>query len=450
MGSNRFYIGIASRVVALTLTITMISWVLSHTHWHVTPVVLVAAALGQVALLTNFATQWSREVTRLLDALSFDDASVNCSALYDDSSFHELSLAITRLLERLRAGRAEREAQSQYFHVLVAHVPIALVSVDQRGTVQLLNMAARRLFEGPCVAVSQFTRYGEVFAVGMEALNPGSSAIVRMERNSEALQLKAAATELAIGGTRRRLISLQNIETELTAQELAAWQTVIRVMTHEVMNSLTPISSLATTARGLISEVRARLATDDPNKAALVDAGEALDILAQRSAGLLRFVQNHRRLAKRIVAKIELVPLRRAFARLQRLLAGELRERDVELTLTVTPEGLEISVDPELLDQALLNLMRNSLEALRDRGGAGRIAVTAYRDVDSRVVIAVADDGPGVPQSLRQKVFVPFFTTKRQGSGVGLTLVRQIMALHGGVIGISETPGGGATIKLRF
>ena len=450
MGSNRFYIGIASRVVALTLTITMISWVISHTHWYVTTVVLVAAALGQVVMLINFATQWSREVTRLLDALSFDDTSGNCSALHGDSSFHELSLAITRLLERLRAGRAEREAQSQYFHVLVAHVPIALVSVDQRGTVQLLNMAARRLFEGPCVAVSQFARYGEVFATGMEALNPGSSAILRMERNSEVLQLKAAATELAIGGARRRLISLQNIETELTAQELAAWQAVIRVMTHEVMNSLTPISSLATTAGGLISDVRARLATDDPNKGALVDASEALDILAQRSAGLLRFVQNHRRLAKRLVAKIELVPVRRAFARLQRLLAGELRERDVELTLTVTPESLEISVDPELLDQVLLNLVRNSLEALRDRGGAGRIAVTAYRDVDSRVVIAVADDGPGVPQNLRQKVFVPFFTTKRQGSGVGLTLVRQIMALHGGMIGISETPGGGATIKLRF
>ena len=367
MGSNRFYIGIGSRVVALALTITIISWTMSHTHWYVTTVVLVAAALGQVAMLINFATQWSREVTRLLDALSFDDTSVNCSALQGDSSFHELGLAIMRVLERLRAGRAELEAQSQYSHVLVAHVPIALVSVDQRGTVQLLNMAARRLFEGPCVEVTQFTRYGEVFATGMEALNPGSSAILRMERKSEVLQLKAAATELAIGGTRRRLISLQNIETELTAQELAAWQSVIRVMTHEVMNSLTPISSLATTARGLISDVRTRLATDDPNKAALADAGEALDILAQRSEGLLRFVQNHRRLAKRMVAKIELVPLRRVFARLRRLLAGELRGRDVELTLTVTPESLEISVDPELLDQALLNLVRNSLEALRDR-----------------------------------------------------------------------------------
>jgi two-component system, NtrC family, nitrogen regulation sensor histidine kinase NtrY len=450
MGSNRFYIGIGSRVVALTLTITMISWVISHTHWYVTTVVLVATGLGQVAMLINFTTQWSREVTRLLDALSFDDTSVNCSALHGDSSFHELSLAIMRVLERLRAGRAEREAQSQYFHVLVAHVPIALVSVDQRGTVQLLNMAARRLFEGPCTEVTQFSRYGEVFATGMEALNPESSAILRMERNSEVLQLKAAATELAIGGTRRRLISLQNIETELTAQELAAWQSVIRVMTHEVMNSLTPISSLATTARGLISDVRSRLAADDSNKAALADAGEALDILAQRSKGLLRFVQNHRRLAKRMVAKIESVTLRRVFARLQRLLAGELQGRDAELTLVVTPESLEMPVDPELLDQALLNLVRNSLEALREKGGGGRITVSAYRDVDGRVVITVADDGPGVPQNLRQKVFVPFFTTKRQGSGVGLTLVRQIMALHGGIIGISETPGGGATIKLRF
>lgn len=450
MGSNRFYIGIGVRVVALTLTITMIAWLVLHTNWYVTAVVLVAAALGQVATLINFTAQWSREVTRLLDALSFDDTAVNCSALHGDSSFHELSLAIMRVLERLRAGRAEREAQSQYFHVLIAHVPIALVSIDQRGAVQLLNVSARRLFEGPCTEVTQFSRYGEVFATGMEALNPESSAILPMERNSEVLQLKAAATELAIGGTRRRLISLQNIETELTAQELAAWQSVIRVMTHEVMNSLTPISSLATTARGLISDVRSRLAADDSNKDALADAGEALDILAQRSEGLLRFVQNHRRLAKSMVAKIESVPLRRVFARLQRLLTGELQGRDTELTLTVTPESLEMPVDAELLDQALLNLVRNSLEALRDKGGGGRIAVSAYRDVDSRVVITVADDGPGIPQSLRRKVFVPFFTTKRQGSGVGLTLVRQIVALHGGMVGISDTPGGGATIKLRF
>ena len=451
MGSNRFYIGVALRVIALASTIVVTSWMVSHTHWYVTTTVMVAIALGQMALLIHFATQSSREIARFLDALSFDDTSLSFSASHADSAFHDLRLAMTRVLERLRAGRAEREEQAQYLQILVAHVPVALLTVDQQGSVQLLNMAARRLFESPCARASQFRNYGEVFATGMEALGPGESAILRMERNSGLLQLKAAATELALGGTSRRLVSLQNIETELTAQELAAWQTVIRVMAHEVMNSLTPISSLATTGRGLVGDVLSRMAADDPNKAALTDASEALDIMALRSAGLLRFLHNHRRLTRRLVVKIECVPLTRIFARLQRLLAIELEAREIELTLTVTPETLELPVDAELLDQALLNLMRNAMEAIRGKSaGAGRIAVSAYRELDNHVVIAVADNGPGVPEDLRQKVFVPFFTTKRQGSGVGLTLVRQIVAVHGGLIGIAETPGGGATIKLRF
>jgi signal transduction histidine kinase len=137
--------------------------------------------------------------------------------------------------------------------------------------------------------------------------------------------------------------------------------------------------------------------------------------------------------------------------RLRRLLATELENRNIELTVSVEPETLELSIDPELLDQILLNLARNSMEALGEHGAAlGTIVVSAYREQDNHVVIAFADNGPGIPQELRQKVFVPFFTTKRQGSGVGLTLVRQIVALHGGMVGIAETPGGGATIRLRF
>jgi two-component system nitrogen regulation sensor histidine kinase NtrY len=451
MGSNRFLIGIGWRVIALTLTIAAASWLISHTQWYVTIALAVAAALGQIASLIHFATQSSRATARLLDALSVDDTSLTFSAVQGDSAFHDLSAAMTRVLERLRAGRVEREEQAQYLQVLIAHVPVALVTVDHRRVVQLLNMAARRLFEGPCAEASQFTRYGEVFATGMETLAPGESVILRMERRSGTLQLKAAATELALSGTRRRLISLQNIDSELTAQELAAWQTVIRVMAHEVMNSLTPISSLAATARGFVGDVLSRLAADDPNRAALADAGEALDIMAQRSEGLLRFLQNHRRLTKRLAVKIELVPLHRVFTRLRRLLAAELEGRNIELTFSVSPETLELPVDPELLDQALLNLVRNATEALRENAGrGGRIEVSAGRDADNHVVIAVADNGPGIPQELRDRIFVPFFTTKRQGSGVGLTLVRQIAAVHGGLVGVSDTPGGGATVKLRF
>src|SRR6185503_14274378 len=146
----------------------------------------------------------------------------------------------------------------------------------------------------------------------------------------------------------------------LTAHELAAWQTVIRVMAHEVMNSLTPVSSLAATAQGLVNQVAGELPEGDKRKATLRDAGEALETMTRRSEGLLHFVQNHRRLTKRMVANSERLKLERVFARLKRLLAADLDTRGVTLFTSVEPATLELDADPELLDQALINLMRNA------------------------------------------------------------------------------------------
>jgi signal transduction histidine kinase len=270
-----------------------------------------------------------------------------------------------------------------------------------------------------------------------------------MERAGATLPLKASVTQVMLRGRKRRLVSLQNIATELSAQELAAWQTVIRVMAHEVMNSLTPITSLASTARDHIGEAITHLPADNSARPGLEDAAEALATLARRSEGLLQFVANQRRITKRMVAQIQIVPLERVFVRLQRLLADELKSRDITMTLLVEPPTLEVAADIDLLDQALINLVRNAMEALRDTPG-GRIGLRAAQEAGGRVALAVSDNGPGIPPDQREKVFVPFFTTKRQGSGIGLSLVRQIAAVHNGNVAISDTPGGGATITMRF
>lgn len=441
--------GIMLRVMGLLATLALLAWLVVHTSWYVTIALCVMAVLAQMALLARYASRTSREISRFLDAIAFDDTSATFSGFSRQSGFGELGLAMNRVLDQLRTGRAEREEQAQYLQNLIAHVPVALVSVDERGGVQLLNLAARRLFAGPCDSVAGFSRYGLPFATGMESLKPGQAAIVRMDRPSSPLQLKAAATDVVLGGSRRRLISLQNIETELTAQELTAWQTVIRVMAHEVMNSLTPISSLAATARARVNESLADLGPDEPVRPGLEDAAEALETLARRSDGLLHFVQNHRRLTRRFDAQIQIVPARRVFSRLQRLLTEELTSRDIALTSEVEPETLEINADPDLLDQALINLVRNAMDALRDTPN-GKITLSAFQDAGGRPVIAVADNGPGIAAGQREKIFVPFYTTKRQGSGVGLTLVRQIATVHGGSVAISDTPGGGATISIRL
>jgi two-component system, NtrC family, nitrogen regulation sensor histidine kinase NtrY len=449
MAFSRFHAGILLRITGLAATLAALGWMASHTSWYVSMTLLTVATIAQAMLLMHFATRSGREVARFLDAVAFDDTSASFTALSRDGSFADLGAAMTRVLDQLRLGRAEREEQAQYLQTMIAHVPVALIAVDEGGTVQLLNLAARRLFENSCAQTGQFSRYGEAFVTGIETLLPGNSAIVRMERGTGSLQLKAAATDVMLGRARRRLISLQNIETELTAQELVAWQTVIRVMAHEVMNSLTPISSLAATAQELVKDVLMQMPPDDPRRDHLADAGEALETMARRSEGLLHFVQNHRRMTRRMVARVDIVPVRRAFARLQSLLAQALAARHVELTIRVVPETLEVSADIELLDQALINLMRNAMEALSEEK-SGRIKLTAFQDGDGHVVIAVADNGPGIPRDQREKVFVPFFTTKRQGSGVGLTLVRQIAIVHGATVGISDTGGGGTTVRMRF
>ena len=449
MTYSRFSADTLLRLAGVMATLTALIWAVSRTDWYVCMLILAAATIGQAALLVHFTRRSSREVARFLDAVAFDDGSVSFQGLAREGSFAELGAAMTRVMDRLRIGRAEREEQTQYLQSLLAHVPVALVSVDEKGAVQLLNLAARRLFESTCTDSAQFSRHGAVFAAGMETIKPGESLILKMERSSGALQLKAAATEVRLGGIHRRLVSLQNIESELTAQELAAWQTVIRVMAHEVMNSLTPISSLAATASDRIAEFAGSVAPDHPGRPALEDAREALETMARRSEGLLHFVQNHRRLTKRMVASVETIALRRVFTRLQRLLAGELALRHIELTISVEPETLEVTADVELLDQALINLMRNAIEALRD-DRAGKILLSGRMEMGGRVAIAVTDNGPGIPEDQREKVFVPFFTTKRQGSGIGLTLVRQIATVHGAAVNISSAPGGGTMVSLRF
>ena len=449
MVSDRFQTGMTLRVMLILSTALLLGYVAMRTDWYVSMALLALAVIGETLMLIQFALRWSREVTRFLDAVAFDDASASFSGLSCDSVFGELGSAMDRVMEKLRLGRVEREEQTQYLKALVNHVPVALIGIEREGRVTLLNFAARRLFEGSCTATTDFVRYGDAFAAGLESLKAGDGQILRMERKTGALQLKAAATDLAIAGQRRRLISLQNIENELTAHELAAWQTVIRVMAHEVMNSLTPVSSLAATAEGLVTQVAKGLPEDDEHKALLNDAAEALETMTRRSEGLLHFVQNQRRLTKRMVAKYERLKLERVFVRIKRLLDADLIARGVNLLTSVEPGTLELDADPELLDQALINLMRNAIEALRDTT-EGKIVLAASRDLDGRTVIQVIDNGPGIPPEQREKVFVPFFTTKRQGSGVGLTLARQIVIVHGGVIALTYTAGGGTTVIMRF
>jgi nitrogen fixation/metabolism regulation signal transduction histidine kinase len=449
MDSSRYRFGSLSRLAALTATTMMLMGCAFYTHWYATVALLCGALLAQLILLQRYIERPAKEVSSFLDAIAFDDSAVTFTNLPRCPPFSNLGAAMTAVLEKLRIGRVDREEQAQYLQSIIAHIPVALLSIDERGSVQLMNLAAKRLFSSACTEIGQLSEYGENFAVDVETLQPGDAKIVRMERPPGTLQMKAAATGLVLRGLRHRLISLQNIETELSAGELAAWQAVIRVMAHEVMNSLTPISSLAGTSSDIVADVLEELPAEQFPHARLIQIQNALDTIARRSEGLQQFVHNHRRITKHLVAIPESVRLTRTFARLRRLLEADFLTQNVELLSRVEPEGLELVVDSELLDQALINLLRNSIEAMVDVDNR-QITLSAVLEETGHIAISVVDNGPGIPADQRDRVFVPFFTTKQLGSGVGLTLVRQIATLHGATVSITNPPNGGNAVSIQF
>jgi len=450
MGSSRFALFALLRVTFLGLTMAAAVLLAVNTQWYATTLIVVAAVIGQWFGLLRFVNTSNREIGRLLTAIEYEDLTQTFSDRGLGGTFRELARGLSGVVDKLRATRKEREEQAHYLRTLVEHIPVTLISVEEGGRVGVLNSAARRLLGGGRYErLADLAPFGEEFARTLGDLGPGRTVLVRMERRGVVQQLKAASAQVLVAGVPRRILSLQNIESELSANELAAWQALIRVLTHEMMNSLTPVSSLAGTAHALVEDLRTRLADQPELKAEADDAGEALDAVARRSAGLLHFVQSYRRLTKNLVPNIERVPVRRVFSRLHRLLEADLKERGVTLAETVDPETLEVSVDAELLDQALINLVRNAADALKGRPDA-RVTLAARLDEGGGVALSVVDNGPGIDPAARDKIFVPFFTTKRSGTGVGLSLTRQIVQVHGGSIDVGDTPGGGATFTMHL
>ena len=244
------------------------------------------------------------------------------------------------------------------------------------------------------------------------------------------------------------LISVQNIQAELEEKEMEAWQNLVRVLTHEIMNSITPISSLASTANDILNQCDGA-GEENLDSETRHDIREAVRTIQRRSVGLLHFVETYRKMTRIPKPVFRVFKVTDLFSRLQRLMKNELEEKGIGMSWSVEPKSLELTADPELIEQVLINLVLNSIQALEGRT-AGRIKVSARLDSSGRPVIQVRDNGPGILEEVREKIFIPFFTTRRDGSGIGLSLSRQIMRLHRGTISVQSDPGVETCFNLKF
>ncbi len=408
-------------------------------------VILAGLIIYQVWSLIQTVDRTNRDLTRFFQSVRFGDFTQSFRAREPDKPFAGLHAALTEVMEAFRKARAEKEEQALYLQTVVQHIGMGLLVFQPTGEVDLVNDAAKRLLK-----VVQLKNVHSLEAdhpdlvkalLGMESRE---RALVKAEIGGELLQLSLYATELKLRGKGFRLVSVQDIRGELEEKEIEAWQRLIRVLTHEIMNSMTPISSLASTVQDLV--VRTGAGTADPETRA--DIQTALQTIQKRSEGLLHFVDGYRNLARISKPKLQFFPAQDLFKNVEQLLRGRLAERKVSLAISAHPPNLELLADPDLLEQVLINLVLNAADAVQE-AAIPSVEMAASLDERGRPVIRIKDNGAGIPPENLDKVFVPFFSTKEGGSGIGLSLSRQIMRLHNGSITVASTPGE-TVFTLRF
>lgn len=447
MGFDRFALQIGVRVAALFATLVAIAYLIARTDLVAVTIVLSALAVAQAALVVRYVHRTNRELERMLGAIRYDDFQQSFALGDLGATFADLKAAFESVMARFRDARLAGEARRRYLEALVEHVPVAILAVRDDGAVELLNNAARRLFNAPATTtVAALVAYGAAFQRDIAQSRPGGRTVTRTEIDGVARHLVVSTTQLTVTGMTLRLITLQDIQSELDWNELSAWQDMARVLSHEIMNSLTPIASLARTADDMVDELARRTAGGDE---LVGDIHAAIQTLARRSDGLMRFVRNYRQLTQMPPPSLRPVALAEYFHRLEQLLVAEWAGRGIALAVGRPAAGLTIDADESLLDQAVINLLRNAGDAAAT-AGAPQVWLDARLSDRGRPVIEIGDNGPGIDETLGDKIFLPFFTTKPDGSGIGLALARQVMLVHKGAITAAARPGGGALLRLTF
>ncbi|HEY9005829.1 MAG TPA: ATP-binding protein [Ohtaekwangia sp.] len=402
----------------------------------------------QLIEIFRFVSQTNRKLTRFLESVKYSDF---ISGFTSDNklgkSFKDLNIAFNEVLEAFRKARSEKEEHGQYLNTVVQQVRTGILSYDTEGNVQLINANAKRF-----MGITSIKNINELIAINpklyhsINSVEPGKSELYK---GSNELHLTVQATELRIRGTDVKLVTLQNIQPELQQQELEAWQNLTRVLRHEIMNSITPISSLTSTLREILDHDMERKGDHYELKGeGADDLREGLSTIENRSKGLIKFIDAYREYTSLPKPKLTTVRLQSLIEHVAQLMKTELKKTSIDFHYSCSSEYLTIQADVEMVEQVLINLLKNAIEALGDTETPKLELIGRYDGSD--VLIEVIDNGQGIIKEAIDHIFVPFYTTKRTGSGIGLSLSRQIMQMHNGSITVESEPEVRTIFTLRF
>jgi two-component system nitrogen regulation sensor histidine kinase NtrY len=445
----RFTVLVVIRIALIAGNIFLTAWIFGDGRLFFNQIILSLILIAQIAELIYFVNHTNRELARLFFAVRHGDFSITFKQLPLGKSFKDLQQSMTEIIEAYKRVKIEREAQFQFLQVLINQLQVGIISIADDEIVLINPTAEELLHVKGLKSWSHILQLNPEFGNQVSQLGESGRRLIEIKIKEDTRIFSVDVSTHLILEREHRLITFQDINSEIEQKEIEAWHKLIRILTHEIMNSITPISSLTETMQSMLSDKEGnqrsiKTMTDE----SISDIRFSLNTIQNRSEGLLLFVENYRKLTKLPKPKPENTIVKTFLQGIEKLMGDSLQRQEIKLTLTVNDPSLSASFDPALIEQVVINLITNSAHALEGRQDK-QIAIKAFPS-DSQVILEISDNGKGIPEKDLKEIFVPFFSTRRDGSGIGLSLSKQIVSQHGGRIKVKSIPEQGTSFSVHL
>jgi len=432
----------------------LIFFIHQQTAYAISSIILVFIFIAQIISLIRYTEQTNIKLTRFFESIRHADFTNSFSDNPMGKSFEGLNKEFNEVISAFNKNKTEKEEHFNYLLTVIQHVSIGIIVFKKDGTVDVFNNAVKRLMQLPRLRnINDLSTIEDELPDKLLNMKAGDKSLIKVFIADELLQLSMHATQFRMRGEEYILVSFQDIHPELEQKEIESWQKLIRVLTHEIMNSITPISSLSET----VGDILKNHETDPPSPADfeedMENVKQAIATIGNRSKGLLNFVELYRNLTRIPKPNFKHFHISSLFERAIELLGPEIEKSKIEITIKIFPKDLKLLADPDLIDQVLINLLLNAIDAVTEKEAGSsnpKITIVASVNLNNRTTIEIADNGKGIKQDSLDKIFMPFFTSKKKGSGIGLSLSRQIMQMHKGSISVRSKQDEGAIFTMVF
>ena len=434
------------RVLLLFIALTIASWLFVR-EWYVYLCFLTPVIIYQVIEFYRFQRKAHEELDQFVESIHYRDFSRYFDVKHAPVELQPLRKGFNEINTTFKVISKEKETQYQYLQKILELVDTGILSFEEStGEVVWMNESLKNMMQLPYLkTIHSLSKRDEMLYNQIVTLKPGDHKIATAHLERASFKVLLSATAFHTDGKKYKLIAFQNLNEALDETESKAWQKLLSVMTHEIMNSVAPISSLADTLKNRLQQ-----SGKQGSKGGNVDDLEiGIETIKRRSEGLLKFAETYRNLNKITTLNLKKVYVRDLFENLNNLMQPTLEQKNIELEIILKDPDLQLEADTNLVEQVLINLVVNAIEAVKEKAEP-RIVLSAFLAVNRKTVVKVADNGTGMPEELMDKIFIPFFSTKKSGSGIGLSLCKQIMMLHRGNIQVQSVEGEGTAFMLQF